>query len=92
MPLRYTNSGLGVLNISGSNFLNNSAANGGAVYNFGTLNVANTVFENNESVNLGGAVNNGRSEERRVGKEGVSTCRYPWAAVPYKTQTSGTAT
>src|SRR3546814_18136473 len=25
-----------------------------------------------------------RSEERRVGKEGVSTCRSRWAAYPYK--------
>src|SRR3546814_17549954 len=25
-----------------------------------------------------------RSEERRVGKEGVSTCKYRWAPYPYK--------
>src|SRR3546814_19041951 len=25
-----------------------------------------------------------RSEERRVGKECVSTCRYRWAPIPYK--------
>src|SRR3546814_15406434 len=32
----------------------------------------------------------GRSEERRVGKEGVSTCRSRWS--PYQSKTNGTHT
>src|SRR3546814_17684560 len=30
----------------------------------------------------------GRSEERRVGKEGVSTCRFRWSPSPYKNTTT----
>src|SRR3546814_17521656 len=30
------------------------------------------------------AADRGRSEERRVGKEGVSTCRSGWSPYPYK--------
>src|SRR3546814_18958656 len=31
-----------------------------------------------------------RSEERRAGKECVSTCKYPWSPYPYKKKTTPT--
>src|SRR3546814_18036233 len=36
---------------------------------------------------IGGIMLGLRSEERRVGKEGVSTCRYPWWPYHYKKNT-----
>src|SRR3546814_11103099 len=39
-------------------------------------------YESHSSINPSGIVHAGRSEERRVGKECVSTCRSRWSAYP----------
>src|SRR3546814_19744447 len=40
-----------------------------------------------QAIKLQGEIGQGRSEERRVGKECVSTCRYRWSPYPSKNKT-----
>ena len=65
-------------------FINNSALNGGTIWELNNFMIKNCIFINNTAKNNGGALyttNYGsiaeRSEERRVGKE----CRSRWS--PY---------
>src|SRR3546814_18503081 len=54
---------------------------------WGAILIPITVIRNGEgptALFTGGNPGDERSEDRRVGKECVSTCRSPWAPTPYK--------
>ncbi|KZX11122.1 DUF11 domain-containing protein [Methanobrevibacter filiformis] len=53
----YVNNGA-ILNLIGSNLINNTAVSGGAIYNHGTLNIQNSSFINNTASSEGGAITN----------------------------------
>lgn len=46
----------GYLNISSSNFIDNNAVNGGAIYSKNILNIKNSNFTNNQATNNGGVI------------------------------------